>query len=124
MVWVGEVAKALVSAFEAAEAGTVLDHVVECGPVSSTTIRHVAEIVIDLCEGKGYPRAEIVDLPMRPGEQAGAVVSADAETLRAVGIDPADLVSLETGLERTIDWFIATQGEHWTAPEPLALAVR
>ena len=84
----------------------------------------LAEIVIDQCEAKGYPRVEIVDLPMRPGEQPGAVVSADAETLRAVGIDPADLVSLETGLERTVDWFIATQGEHWTAPESLALATR
>ena len=124
MVWVGDVAKALVSAFEAAEAGTVLDHVVECGPVASTTIRRVAEIVIDQCERKGYPRAEIVDLPMRPGEQPGAVVSADAETLRGIGIDPAGLVSLDAGLERTVDWFIATRGEHWTAPEPLALAAR
>ena len=120
MVWVGDVASALVSAFETAASGVVLDHIVEVGPVESTTIRSVAEMIIESCVRRGYKRVPIVDLPMRPGEQAGAVVRADAQTLRSIGIDPADLVTLEVGLERTIDWFIDSLGEHWIAPiEPI-----
>ncbi len=116
MVWVGDVAKALVSALETAASGVVVGSVVECGPTESTTIRRVAELVIDSCVERGYPRVPIVDLPMRPGEQAGAVVSADADTLRLIGIEPADLLSLQAGLEQTIDWFIRSLGEHWNAP--------
>lgn len=124
MVWVGDVARVLLSAFEAAAAGTVLDHAVEIGPVESTTIRALAEMVIDSCVRRGYDRVPIVDLPMRPGEQAGAVVRADTATLPAIGVDPAGLVSLPDGLERTIDWFLQTQGEHWAPPaeQPLTLA--
>jgi UDP-glucose 4-epimerase len=129
MVWVGDVARALVSAFETAAAGVVVDQVVEVGPVESTTIRSVAELVIESCVRRGYRRVPIVDLPMRPGELAGAVVRADAETLRSVGIDPTELVPLEVGLDRTIDWFIDSLGEHWMAPiesieSPLALSAR
>jgi UDP-glucose 4-epimerase len=129
MVWVGDVARALVSALETAASGVVLDRVVEVGPRESTTIRHMAELVIESCVRRGYPRVSIADLPMRPGELAGAIVSADAETLRLVGIDPASLVTLEDGLERTIDWFVASLGDHWNAPieafeRPLAAAAR
>lgn len=120
MVWVGDVARALVSALEAAHTGVVLDNVVEVGPTESTSIRTVAEMVIESCVRRGYDRVPILDLPMRPGELAGAVVSADCETLHGVGIDPASLVPLSVGLERTIDWFIGALGEHWMAPiEPL-----
>jgi UDP-glucose 4-epimerase len=120
MVWVGDVARALVSALEAAHTGVVLDNVVEVGPTESTSIRTVAEMVIESCVRRGYDRVPIVDLPMRPGELAGAVVSADSETLHSVGIDPASLVPLSLGLERTIDWFISALGEQWMAPiEPL-----
>ena len=70
MVWVGDVASALVSAFETAASGVVFDHIVEVGPVESTTIRSVAEMIIESCVRRGYKRVPIVDLPMRPGEQA------------------------------------------------------
>lgn len=122
MVWVGDVARALVAALETAAAGTVLDQVVEVGPVESTSIREVAELIIDLAVARGHDRVPIMDLPMRPGEQANAVVSADAETLRLVGIDPASLVGLEAGMRRTVDWFLASRGTHWQstdlAPRP------
>jgi nucleoside-diphosphate-sugar epimerase len=128
MVWVGDVAKALVSALETAAAGVVLDRVVEVGPAESTTIRDMAELVIESCVRRGYPRVPIADLPMRPGELAGAKVSADSETLRLVGIDPASLVTLADGLERTIDWYIGSLGDHWNAPiesfDRLATAAR
>jgi UDP-glucose 4-epimerase len=117
MVWVGDVARALVAALEVAARGEVLDRVVEVGPVESTSIRAVAELIIDLCVERGYSPVPIEDLPMRPGEQAGAVVTADPETLHTVGIDPATLVSLREGMARTVDWFIENQGVHWSIPQ-------
>lgn len=117
MVWVGDVARALVSALEVAERGEVLDRVVEVGPIGSTSIRAVAELIIELCVERGYAPVPIEDLPMRPGEQAGAVVTADPQTLPSVGINPESLVSLREGMARTVDWFIANEGVHWSVPE-------
>jgi UDP-glucose 4-epimerase len=117
MVWVGDVARALVSALEVAERGEVLDRVVEVGPIESTSIRAVAELIIELCVERGYAPVPIEDLPMRPGEQAGAVVTADPQTLPTVGINPESLMSLREGMARTVDWFIAHEGVHWSVPE-------
>ncbi len=117
MVWVGDVARALVSALEVAERGEVLDRVVEVGPIESTSIRAVAELIIELCVAKGYSPVPIEDLPMRPGEQAGAVVTADPETLHTIGMNPEALVSLREGMARTVDWFIQNEGIHWAVPE-------
>jgi UDP-glucose 4-epimerase len=117
MVWVGDVARALVSALETAARGDVLAEPAEVGPVESTSIRSVAELIIELCVERGYSPVPIEDLPMRPGELAGAVVNADPETLRGVGIDPATLVSLRDGMARTVDWFIEHEGIHWSVPE-------
>jgi UDP-glucose 4-epimerase len=116
MVWVGDVAAALVSALEVAAAGRVLDRVVEVGPARSRTIRSVANLVIDLCAERGYPRVPVVDLPMRPGETPDSVVSADSSTLASVGMTADGLVSLEAGMARTVDWYAAHRGEHWDAP--------
>ncbi|GAA2281632.1 dTDP-glucose 4,6-dehydratase [Nonomuraea roseoviolacea subsp. roseoviolacea] len=116
MVWVGDVARALVAALEAAAAGEVLDHVVEVGPTTSSSIREVAELIIDLCVARGYPRVDIADLPMRPGETPGTAVTAQTKTLLSVGIDPRSLVSLEEGMARTVDWFIDNRGIHWDVP--------
>ncbi len=121
MVWVGDVARTLVSALEQAATGVVVP-TVEIGPVESTSIRAMAELAIASCVSKGYQQVPIVDLPMRPGENAGDVVRADVSTLRAVGIDPCELMPLERGLELTIDWFIQTRGEHWHQPAPALLA--
>lgn len=118
MVWVGDVARGLVSALETAAAGTVVDHVVEVGPTESSSIRDIAELIIRLCVDRGYEKVSIVDLPMRPGEEPGATVSADPTTLRSVGIEPDSLLGLEEGMARTVDWFIEHRGTHWTAPEP------
>ena len=116
MVWVADVARTLVASLETAAAGTVLDHVVEVGPTTSATIREVAELVIDICVARGYPRVPIADLPMRPGETPDTAVTANTETLLSVGIEPSSLVSLEDGMAKTVDWFIETRGVHWNTP--------
>jgi len=117
MVWVGDAARTLVSALELAANGTALKHVVEIGPPWSTSIREVAELIIELCVQRGYPRVPIAELPMRPGETPETPVTADAKTLWSVGIDPESLLPLEEGLARTVDWYIANRGITWNVPE-------
>lgn len=122
MVWVGDVARVLVSALESAGSGVVPDAVMEVGPRRSQSIRSVAELIIDQCVELGYARVPIVDLPMRPGEIPGDTVRADPMTLPAIGVDPESLLPLEDGMRRTIEWFIETRGTHWVAPEPCETA--
>lgn len=101
MVYVGDVAKALVSSLEKAAEGDVFDTVIEVGPVVSATVREVAELIIRLSGSS----SKIVNLPMRPGETPGAVVSAKTETLWRCGINPQSLVGLEAGMLRTINYY-------------------
>jgi len=118
MVWVGDVARALVAALEVAASGVVLDDVVEVGPLESSSIRAVAELIIDLCAERGYDRVPVAELPMRPGEEPNAVVRADPQTLKMVGMHPGELVGLTEGMARTVDWFIDNRGTQWSTPAP------
>jgi len=101
MVWVGDVAKALVIGLEKAAEGIVLEEVVEVGPEENSTVQEVAELIIKLSGSS----SKIKHLPMRPGEIPNAVVSADTSTLKHVGINPKDLVKLDTGMLKTIEYF-------------------
>ena len=102
MVYVGDVARALVLALEAAARGEV-HPVIEVGPSEHTTVREVAELAIELCGSS----SQIAVLPMRPGEIPHARVTADNETLRLIGMDPAELVPLREGMARTVEYFRA-----------------
>lgn len=101
MVYVGDVAKALVTALEKAEQGKVFHEAVECGPEQSHTVKEVAELIIKLADSK----SEIVHLPMRPGEQAGVDVTANFFTLGLVDMDADELVPLEVGMKKTVEYF-------------------
>lgn len=116
MVYVGDVAKALVSALEAANEGDVFANAIEIGSVEHTTVREVAELVNKIVDGKGYKKVEIKSLPMRPGEKVGEAVVADTKTLELIDMDPDKLVSLGEGLQKTIDWYIENEGKTWTKP--------
>jgi nucleoside-diphosphate-sugar epimerase len=101
MVYVGDVAKALVTATEKAAEGIVFDRAVEVGPDEHVTVQRFAEMVITACGSK----SPIVNLPMRPGEIPGATVSADCDSLQLVDMSAADLVPLSTALPLTVDYF-------------------
>ncbi len=106
MVYVDDVAEALVGALSAAQAGTVFsknvfNRVVEVGPLEHSTVREVAELIKELTGSL----SEIVSLPMRPGEKAGVDVTADASTLGLVGMSARRLVPLKVGMMKTIDYF-------------------
>ncbi len=116
MIYVADVAKALVLSLEAAAEGRVLDKVVEIGPQDHHTVQEVAELVIDLCVKAGYDEVPIVNLPMRPGEIPGAIVTADTSTLELIGMKVEDLMPLTEGMSRTIDYFIDAKGREWSKP--------
>ena len=101
MVYVGDVAHALVVALEKASQSKVFDVPVEVGPEHNSTVQEVAETIIKLTDSE----SELVNLPMRPGEIPGAVVTADTSTLALVDMDPKTLVPLEEGMTKTIDYF-------------------
>ena len=101
MVYVGDVAQALVTALEKASNDDVFNVPVEVGPEHNSTVQEVAETVIRLTDSE----SELVNLPMRPGEIPGAVVTADTSTLALVDMDPKTLVPLEEGMIKTIEYF-------------------
>lgn len=101
MCWVGDVAQALVVALEKANEGTVFEEAVEVGPEVNSTVKEVAELIVKISGSS----SEIVNLPMRPGEIPNAVVSADVETLKLVGMSADTLKPLEEGMGETVDWF-------------------
>lgn len=101
MVFVGDVAKALVLAVEKAASGTIFDKPVEIGPKENKTVQEVAELVIRLSNSP----SEIINLPMRPGEIPNSQVKANIDTLKLIDFDPAHLVSLEDGMDQTIKYF-------------------
>lgn len=101
MCWVGDVANALVVALQKASAGIVFDKAVEVGPEKNSTVKEVAELIIKLSESN----SNIVNLPMRPGELANAVVAADVSTLELVEMSSDSLMPLEQGMDDTIEWF-------------------
>lgn len=101
MVWVGDVAHALVVALEKAAEGEVFPEPVEVGPAVNTTVQEVAELIIELTESE----SEIVNLPMRPGEVPNAVVSADVSTLKYVDMKAESLYDIQQGMTDTINYF-------------------
>lgn len=100
MVYVGDVAKALVRALKLAKDGDLLPPI-EVGPENHNTVLDIAKLAIELTRSK----STIAHLPMRPGEKAGATVTANLDTMKAAGIDPADFVSLEHGMRQTVDYY-------------------
>jgi nucleoside-diphosphate-sugar epimerase len=105
MVHVTDVARAMVTALEYAVDGKVVP-LVEVGPVEHRSVNQVAELVIEAADVLGFnPVRRVAHLPMRPGETPGAFVTADAQTLGHIGIDPGTLVDLESGVMQTVKWF-------------------
>jgi UDP-glucose 4-epimerase len=134
MVYVGDVARTLVNAFEACARDAVPPHGIEVGPMISTTVREVAEMVVQEAQSLGSPVADppIEFLPMRPGEQEGSVLSrgesqAVENLMASYGVDPiaarkamrpfTNLVSADT---RTLP----AVGIEPTSLTPLAVGIR
>lgn len=100
MIYVTDVAKALVRAMEEAYHGFRLP-TIEIGPRESNTVNYIAKEIIRLVGSD----SKIVHIPMRPGEVPGATVVADWDTLKYIHMYPNQLVTLEEGMSKTINYF-------------------
>jgi len=99
-VYVGDVARVFVETLEfTAEQGPLTD--VEVGPRISSTVNDVAKKVIAAAGSE----SQIIHLPMRPGEVPNAEVYANPDSLKPLGLSVDDFVTLDDGIQRTVDWF-------------------
>lgn len=108
MIFVEDVAKALVAAWElTAERGPV-ETVLEAGSGLRTTVNQILATVLDETELVTGKRSEVVHVPMRPGETPGAVVVADPSTLHGLatyGWDVTQAVGLTEGVRQTVAYY-------------------
>lgn len=100
MVYVEDVAETLITALERTVESGGVDGVVECGTGRPTTVKDIADAVINAV-GQGY----VSYLPMRPGEPEKSVVLADTTTLSKIGMSTKGYVQLEEGVALTVSYF-------------------
>ena len=101
MAYVGDVAKVLVNAMEAAINGDVYEKPFEIGYGYRLTVNEVAEKIIELAGSE----STLKHSPMRPGEEVGGVILADPETCAPLGITSKDLKPLDEALLETIEYY-------------------
>jgi UDP-glucose 4-epimerase len=116
-VYVEDVAKALVKSLEAASENKVFNKIVEAGPRTSHTVNEVATMVRDtVAQLTRKAPVRITHLPMRPGETPNARVTADTTTLKQIHMNPDEMVSLQDGINSTVQYFIRERGITWQEP--------
>ena len=102
MIYVSDVAHILVQVLEKTEkqgsCGTF-----EAGTGRRTTVNDIAHIVTGEVADQTGVVADIVHLPMRPGEGERSIVIGDPKTLEP--LDGWQLLPLEIGAERTVTYF-------------------
>ncbi|HKP02450.1 MAG TPA: NAD-dependent epimerase/dehydratase family protein [Chthoniobacterales bacterium] len=99
MIYVEDVARVLLLA--ATNPNVPYDMILEAGTGRRTSIKQVAELINEIAASL----AGTEHLPMRPGEPVDSEVVGDPHSLRCLGLDAANFVSLEDGLTRTIHWY-------------------
>lgn len=117
-VWVGDVARVLVSSLEAAAAiksmpAAHIGQVVEVGPSEHHTVNEVAYLVAAEASALVGTDVDIVHLPMRPGEIPGATVSADMSFAEEL-LGKQDIRPLDLAIHDTVKWFQEMRGTWWT----------
>lgn len=110
MVHVADVARVLVSALEHCAADDTPKVTLEVGPLEHHSVLDIACMVHEACGSE----SRITHLPMRPGEEPGASVTANPSTLTQVGIDPSTLIPLVEGVESTVRYYRAERGSSWS----------
>ncbi len=115
-IFVGDVAKALVKSLEFIAGGGVLTRTMEIGPLNSNTVNEIADMVnLAAANITGKP-VEIINLPMRPGENVGDVVTCDPTTLIDIGMSAHHLKSNRWAIQKTVEWFHENEGITWNRP--------
>lgn len=105
MIYVGDVARSLVSALEYTASVGPLEETLSAGTGRTTTVNQIAQAVINEVRIQTGKEVGLTHLPMRPGEPENSVVLGYPETLLDVGILPSSLTTLEDGLIPTVKYF-------------------
>ena len=105
MIYVSDVAFILCSALELLDSEGSIETTIEAGTGRDTTVADIAEEVAKAVLEVDGATVAVTNLPMRPGEDPGSVVKAEASTLEVLGYSAADLTPLHLGVERTVAYF-------------------
>lgn len=97
MIYVGDLAKILLDACTGSNVD--YDHIYQAGLGRQLTVNQVAEEIIKAAGSS----SEIEHLPMRPGEEENAVITADTKTLEGLG--DYNFVPFETGIKQVVEWY-------------------
>ena len=97
MIYVGDLAKILLDACTSPNVD--YDHIYEAGLGRHLTVNDVARQIIAAAGSS----SEIVHLPMRPGEEENAVISARPQTLEGLG--SYDFMRFEDGIRQVVGWY-------------------
>lgn len=114
MIYITDIAKVLVRSLIVTEENGAVGHVIEAGNGLDTTVLEVATLVRDSVEDIKGSTVPIEHLPMRPGEEAGAVVKADTSSLAHVGLNESGFVSLQQGVHNSVQYFADNWLPGWT----------
>jgi UDP-glucose 4-epimerase len=104
MIYVEDVAKALVAAWELTAAKGAQEQIFSAGSGVDTTVNQILDHVL-FSTGSKSP---VTHLPMRPGETPGAVVLGDPITLEPLsqfGFDVSSMTPLNKGVELTVTYY-------------------
>jgi len=105
MIYVGDVARALVNALEHTNENGAITTVLEAGSGRATTVNDIAMTVIEEVSRQTGSVSTLVHLPMRAGEDEHSIVLGHPDTLATIGLDGSDFVSLEEGVKRSVAHF-------------------
>jgi UDP-glucose 4-epimerase len=99
MIYVTDLAEILVRAL-------LMDHgaydtTIEAGLGRDESVNDIADLIITICKS----RSKIEYVKMRPGEIPGSVVKADVETLKYIDYPASEMIRLEEGIEKTVEWY-------------------
>ena len=105
MIYVQDVADALVSALEYTAENGAIDHVLEAGSGVDTTVNDIANAVAETVSYLYGIDTEIKHLPMRHGEPENSIVLGNPDTMNLIGMGKDELLPLNQGLVLTARYF-------------------
>lgn len=105
MIYVKDVADALVSALEHTAQYGAINHVLEAGSGVDTTVNDIANAVAKTVHNMYGIDTEIKHMPMRHGEPEKSVVLGNPSTLNVIGMSKEEMIKLEDGLVSTAKYF-------------------
>ena len=77
------------------------DRILDAGTGDGPTINEICKVLLN----RTNSRVKVTHVPMRQGGLIQAVVRADPETLRPLGVGVADLLGLEEGVDRAVAYY-------------------